>query len=306
MPDAFTIALATEARYLRGLPTIVGVAIGNVSAGAHASLPFFDRFTVPGPVTFHLQGPDGWSWNSRPRSSRAPSEKVAFGPGTSWLGLQDLNELGARPVPGRYHISAELRFPGHVVRSRPDPIEMLSPTASDLNIVEALRSSAQHDSLRWRDFITENLTLPLPIGLSPEAQARLAYHLCWHRVIHGRLPVSALDPEEPWQLGQGLLEGQAALHRLEILHARSHDLSDGLAEAVRERWPGLAWWISRIQDDTGPLASLRAAYGFEPEELAENPPGEDTGDHFVARSRPGRLAEAVAAKSPTSRALTVE
>jgi len=75
--------------------------------------------------------------------------------------------------------------------------------------------------------------------------------------------VSALDPELPWQFGKGVLEGEAALLRLEILHAASRPEAAGVEAAILERWPGFTWWVEQIRNGHGPLMRLRTGDGVD-------------------------------------------
>jgi hypothetical protein len=84
-------------------------------------------------------------------------------------------------------------------------------------------------------------------------------------VAYGPKAIGELDPETPWQFGKGILEGQAALFRLEILYAAGRPEAPGVEMAIVERWPGLAWWIAQIRNGRGPLTNLRTGYGVESE-----------------------------------------
>jgi hypothetical protein len=116
----------------------------------------------------------------------------------------------------------------------------------------------------WNAFVTNNWARPDTAGLSPNGRTRLAYHLYLHSVAYGPHSVAKLDPKEPERLfGRGLLEGESALLRLEILHAAGRPEAKGIAAAIVERWPGLSWRVRDIEQGHGLLTVLRTAYGAE-------------------------------------------
>jgi hypothetical protein len=263
-PHAFTLKVTCDRSYLSGFPMMVAVEIRNVSKNHHALLPFFDLFTVPGPVSFVLRG-DGheWTWHTRSRRTDDGPEGMEFGPGRAWFALQDLSEQHPELPAGHYELSASYVFPGEVVRSAPVSVSIRTSTPHDRAIAAKLRRTNDEGESSWRAFVRDNWSTPDATGLSKAARAALAFHLYLHRAAYGPEPVRALDPEEPWSFGHGVLESQAALIRLEILRAAGKPQATGVEAAVRERWPALYWWVEQIDQNSGLLTRLRNFHGID-------------------------------------------
>ena len=263
-PHSFTLKLATDRTYLAGFPIIVEIEVRNVDPNLITAVPFFDLFTVPGPVSFHLVGGGHeWTWEGKLRRSESGSDGIDFGPGRAWLAIQDLGELHSDIPPGHYQLSASILFPGELVQASPVQLEIAPSSREDRAIAARLRATNDREKSSWHAFIRHNWSTPATSGLSAAARAHLAFYLFLHRVTYGPQPVSALDPELPWQFGKGVLEGEAALLRLEILHAASRPEAAGVEAAILERWPGFTWWVEQIRNGHGPLMRLRTGDGVD-------------------------------------------
>jgi hypothetical protein len=259
-----TLTVAAEPHYLAGFPLLVAVELRNVSPGVHRLLPYFGLFTVPGPVSFKLEGGGHeWTWKEKAPGMEGGPEGVDFGPGKAWWTLQDLGELHPDLPPGHYQLSATVLFPGHAATAAPVPIEIQAASAEDRAIATRLRATNDAGKPSWQAFARENWSTPELDGLSPGARQALAYYLYLHRAAYGPRAIAALDPQEPWQLGHGVLEAEAGVLRLEILRAAGKPEAAGIEAAVLERWPGLAWRVEEIQEGGGLLTRLRRTYGVE-------------------------------------------
>lgn len=271
--DPYTLTLICDRTHLAGFPLLVAVELRNVS-NTFTTLPFFDLFTVPSPVSFVARGGGHeWTWEemSRPIERRSDDGLlgVSFGPGKVWFALQDLSEVHPDIPPGHYDLSAEVRFSGTLVRSALMPIEILAPSKEDRAIATRLRAtndnkgSSWHAASSWQAFVLDNWSTPDIHELSPAGRAGLAYYLYLHRAAYGPLSIAALDPEEPWKWGHGVLEAEAAVVRLEILHAAKKPEAVGIEAAILERWPGLAWRVEKIHKKEGFLEIMRTSHGVE-------------------------------------------
>jgi hypothetical protein len=130
-----------------------------------------------------------------------------------------------------------------------------------------LRAANDLKTPSWLAFVRENWSIPDLSDLSASARSDLSHHLAYylylHRVAYGPTPVAALDPQEPWHFGHGVLESEAAVIRLEILSAEHKSEAVGVEKAVLERWPGLAWRVEEIHRGRGLLTQLRTSWGVE-------------------------------------------
>ena len=261
---AFTLTLHCNRTYLAGFPFIVAVEARNTSSNQFELLPFFDLFTVPGPVSFVLRGGGHeWTWNTKARRREGEPEGMEFGPGKAWFALQDLSELHPDLPPGHYDLTATLLFMGEQATSQSAPVEIQAPSKQDHAIVAKLRAKNGQDKPSWGAFVEDNWSTPDVHGLSPAARAELAFHLYLHRVTYGPDAVAALDPEGASKFAHGALESTSALIRLEILRAKNKPEAEGVEAAILERWPGLAWWVEQIHNDSGLLARLRSSNGVD-------------------------------------------
>lgn len=265
-PHSFTLKITCDRTYLAGFPILVEVEVRNVDPHLITGIPYFDMFTVPGPVRFALSGGDRqWTWEPKIRRSESGPDGIDFGPGQVWTALQDLSELHPDIPPGHYQLAASMSFPGELVEAKVVPLHIAPASKEDKASVAKLRARIESETPSWSAFVRHNWSTPSAAGLSAAAHSRLAFHLFLHRAAYGPKAVGALDPEIPWQFGKGVLEGQAALSRLEILYAAGRPEASGVEMATKERWPGLAWWIAQIRSGHGPLTSLRTGYGVESE-----------------------------------------
>ena len=268
-----TLALSCERYYLAGFPLLVAIELHNVTANLFESFEPFGSFNGQGPVEFVLRGNGHeWTWPEKaPRMDGEPSG-VDFPPGQVWLALQDLSELHPDLPPGHYTLSASVLFGGGVHPSATASFEIRAPSEKDRAAVARLRAGLERKPFSWRTFVRDNWSTPDVSGLSSGAHAHLAYYLYLHRVTYGPLTVAALDAEEPRKFGHGVLEGEAALARLEILRAAKKPEADGVEKAVLERWPGLAWRVQEIGQGQGLLTGLRTAWGVEREDVPSDRP----------------------------------
>jgi hypothetical protein len=272
-PHDYALTLSCERTYLAGFPLIVAVDLHNVSHNALDLVPFFDLFTVPGPVSFVLRGGDHErTWPKTSRQSEGEPEGVEFGPGRVWHALQDLSNLHPDIPPGHYELSARMVISGEQVVAEPVRIEILPSTKEDRAIASRLRATNDEGVSSWRAFIKENWSTPDTTGLSAAARAQLAFYLYLHRVTYGPQRVAALDSEEPGRIGHGVLEGDVAAIRLEILRAAGKPEAAGIEAAILERWPGLAWWVDQIHKNSGLLMGLRTSYGAESSYASKDKP----------------------------------
>ena len=272
-PHSFTLKLTCDRAYLAGFPILVEVEVHNIDPHLITGIPYFDLFTVPGPVRFGLSGGGRqWTWEPKIRRTESGPDGVDFGPGQSWSALQDLSELHPDLPPGHYQLTASMAFPGEMVEAKAVALEIASPSAQDKAIAAKLRAHIENERPSWLAFVRHNWSTPASAGLSAVAHARLAFHLFLHRVAYGPKAIGELYPETPWQFGKGILEGQAALSRLEILYAAGRPEAPGVEMAIVERWPGLAWWIAQIRNGRGPLTNLRTGYGVESEYSSTDKP----------------------------------
>jgi hypothetical protein len=263
-PHSFTLKITTDRTYLAGFPLIVEVEVRNIDPNLITASPFFDLFTVPGPVSLSLvRGGREWTWEGKLRNSESGSDGIDFGPGQAWLAIQDLSELHPDIPPGHYQLSASILFPGELVKASPVELEIATVSKEDKAIASRLRTTNDREKSSWHAFVRHNWSTPATSGLSAVARAHLAFYLFLHRVTYGPQPVSALNSELPWQFGKGVLEGEAALLRLEILHAARRPEAAGVEAAILERWPGFAWWVGQIRNGHGPLRRLRTGDGVE-------------------------------------------
>jgi hypothetical protein len=264
--DPVTLALTCDKKYLAGFPLLVAVEL-HKAEDSFELFPFFDLFTIPGPIAFTLRGEGReWTWATMSRRSHRTDDEpegMEFGPGKRWYTLQDLSELHPDIPPGKYELSAEALFLGYIARSEKARIEILATSKGDRAIASKLRATNDDKRSSWQAFVLDNWSTPKTHGLSSVARARLAYYLYLHRVAYGPSAISALDPEEPWRWGHGVLEAEAAVVRLEILHAAKKSEAAGVEEALLERWPGLAWRVENIHRNEGFLTTMRASYGVE-------------------------------------------
>jgi hypothetical protein len=261
---SFSLSLAADRTYLAGFPIIVQVEVRNIDPALITGVPFFDLFTVPAPVAFRLVGGGHeWTWDTKVRRSESGPDGIDFGPGQAWLALQDLSELHPDIPPGHYQLSASLLFPGELVQAAPVPLEVAPASKDDRVVAARLRATNDRGKSSWHAFVRNNWSTPSVSELSAAARAHLAFYLFLHRVTYGPQPVGAIDPEAPGHFGKGVLEGEAALLRLEILHAAGRPESAGIASAILERWPGFAWWVGQIRGNHGPLMRLRTGFGAE-------------------------------------------
>jgi hypothetical protein len=260
----FTLSLYAEKSYLTGFPFIVAVEVRNVSPTLHDLLPYFDLLTDPGSARFNLRG-EGRELTWRARSSVLDDEPVGmeFGPGQVWFALQDLSNQQPDIPPGHYQLTASIMFPGELVESVPANVEVVASGKTDHAIATRLRSANDDNAPSWRAFIASNWSTPDTHGFSAEGLRRLGLYLYLHKVAYGPRPVSALDPEEPWKFGHGILESEAALYRLEILRAAKRPQAEGIAAAILERWPSRAGSVAKVREDFGLLKRIRISYGAD-------------------------------------------
>ena len=260
----FTLRLYAEKSYFTGFPFVVAVEVRNVSPTLHDLLPYFDLLTDPGSAEFELRG-EGRELTWRARTDVLDDEPVGmeFGPGQAWFALQDLSNQHPDIPPGHYQLTASITFPGEHIKSAPARVEVVAPSKTDHAIATRLRSTNRDNVPSWRAFIASNWSTPDTHGLSADGLRRLGLYLYLHKVACGPRPVSALDPEEPWKFGHGLLESEAALYRLEILRAAKKPQEEGIAAAILERWPARARSVEKIRRDLGFLKRIRKSYGAE-------------------------------------------
>jgi hypothetical protein len=146
--------------------------------------------------------------------------------------------------------------------------------------------------------VRENWSTPDLTGLSPAARTDVAHHLAYylylHRAAYGPTPVAALDPQEPSRFAHGVLEGEAALLRLEILKAAGKPEAEGIEKAILERWPGLSWRVEEIQRGGAPhgashLLGRRAECPAPPSPSLRPPLRRRPAPHEPAPSSGGRV-----------------
>jgi hypothetical protein len=260
----FTLSLHAEKSYLTGFPFIVAVEVRNVSQNLHDLLPYFDLLTDPGGARFSLRGEGReLSWRARSKVLDDEPEGMEFKPGQAWFGLQDLSNQQPEIPPGHYQLTASMTFPGERVESAPVSVEVIASSKTDHAIVTRLRSTNDDNVPSWRAFIESNWSTPDTHGLSAEGLRKLGLYLYLHEVAYGPRPIAALDPEQPWKFGRGVLESEAALYRLEILLAAKKPQADGVAAAILERWPARALSVEDVRKGFGLLKRIRTACGAE-------------------------------------------
>lgn len=260
----YELKVTCDRSYLAGFPLIVGVEVRNVSSNIWDTLPFFDLFTVPGPVSFVLVGHGHeWTWDEKIPMDDDGTQGIQFEPGKSWLALQDLSEMHPDVPPGSYELSASVVFSGELIRSKPEHFQIQPSAEADRAIAGRLRATSDDEKTGWHSFVRHNLSTPETSGLSAAALKGLAYYLYLHRAAYGPQAIAALDPQGPRAFAHGVLESEAAILRLEILTAAGRPEVEGLEKAILERWPGLGWRTERIRSGQGLLTSLRSIYGVD-------------------------------------------
>lgn len=263
-----TLTLSCDREYVAGFPFIVEVELRNVATNLIESLRRFGLFDAPGKVAFVLRG-EGHEWTWPPESPELDGEPtgMGFGPGTAWLALQDLSDLHPDVPPGHYRLSASAVFSGAVAESTSVAFDVRAPSEGDRATAARLRASNDLKKPSWRTFVRQNWSTPDLSGLSASARTDVAHHLAYylylHKVAYGPTPIAALDPDEPWRFAEGVLNGEAALARLEILSAAHSGHAGGVEKAILERWPGLAWRVEEIRRGQGLLTELRDFWGVE-------------------------------------------
>jgi hypothetical protein len=257
----YSLKLICNASYLAGFPLLVAAEVRNVSATHYDNIPVFDLFSVPGPVAFALRGEGReWTWPVRrwPRSDEPGLTE--FGPGKAWLALQELSELHPDIPPGHYQLTASIMFPGELVEAAPVAFEVRAASKEDLKIAARLRADNVERKHSWLELVRRNPTVVSGEGLSATAQAQVDYYLYLHHVALSVQPLASLRPDETDRFAHGSLEAEAAVLRLEILHAAGRPEAAGVEAAVLERWPGLVWRVGKIRTGGGTLAWLRASH----------------------------------------------
>jgi hypothetical protein len=110
-PQSFTLKITCDRTYLAGFPILVEVEVRNVDPHLITGIPYFDMFTVPGPVRFALSGGHRqWTWEPKIKRSESGPEGIDFAPGQVWTALQDLSELHPDLPPGHYQLTASMSF----------------------------------------------------------------------------------------------------------------------------------------------------------------------------------------------------
>jgi hypothetical protein len=166
-------------------------------------------------------------------------------------------------LSGHYQLSATILFMGERAKSQAVPVEIRASSKQDRAIAAKLRAENDEDESSWCAFIESNWSTPDTKGLSETALEQLALYLYLHRVTYGPDAVASLDPEAPWKFSHGVLEGQAALIRLEILRAAGKPAAGGVEAAILERWPALSWWVEQVRRKAGLLTRLRSSDGAD-------------------------------------------
>jgi hypothetical protein len=272
-PHDYELRLLCDRTYLAGFPLIVGVEVKNVSTNRHTLIRYIDLFSATGPVFFTLRGRGHeWTWPTKSHSNDDDSGQEPFRPGDTWQALQDLSNLHPDIPAGHYELSASLLFPGEMVEAKPVRIQIRRSSQADHAIAAKLRTGGRHPA-GWNTFVLDNWSTPAAVGLSRPARAALAYYLFLHRAIYGPQGIAALDPEAPRHFAHGILEGEASVIRLEILHAAQRPEAAGLQKAILERWPGIAWRVKDIAEGGGMLKDLRRTYGAESSYGRRHQPG---------------------------------
>ena len=275
---ALALRVETDRDYLSGFPMLVAVEIRNITP-KRTLLQFmpFDLFDVPGPVGFvaRRNGTETLWTASRPpedpsREDDSPAG-IAFRPGATWRALCDLSELHPEIAPGRYDLSGMMAWPEDVA-SAPVSWEVRAANPKDAAVARNLRTANDRRESSWSAFIRNNWSTPDTSGLSDAARPRLAYYLFLHRAAYGPRAVAQLNPDEPLGFGTGVLESEAAVLRVEILHAGQSPDALTAEKSVLERWPGLAWRIDDIRAGRGLLTSLRTAWGVESSDTPKDKP----------------------------------
>jgi hypothetical protein len=254
------VDLICDHSYDVGFPMFFAVEVRNVSRGwTYLTFEPFNMFSIPGPVSFTLKNAQGKEWTS-PVSSRSREDpsRESFGPGQAWRSLYDLTEIHPDIPAGHYEIVARFSLNGDFASSAPARIEVHPTAPKDLSAVQHLRSTNDAHESSWRAFLTDNWSTPDTAGLSEKGRSHLAYYLYLHRAAYGPRALAALDPKEPERFGHGPLEAEAAVLRFEILHAAKRPEATGIKAAILERWPGVAWRISRHR--RGPRSHDRPAH----------------------------------------------
>jgi hypothetical protein len=265
-PPILALSLEMDPKALCGLPLLVAVTARNVSGTV--ALTRFPPLQLLDPrprIAFVLHGPEGseeiWSAPSA-RGGEGPPEGVSLWPGAARRALVGLDGRWPELAPGRYRLRASVVTAGCVVESPPVSFEVGAVPEEERRFLRQLRQADPLGRGTWLAFARAYPREPALSGLSIPALEALAYHRFLHRAAFGPEPLSRIDPARMIAFDRGILAPEAAALRVELHAAAGRDARPE-SEAIRERWPGLAWRLDDIAAGRGRLTLLREFEGVE-------------------------------------------
>lgn len=240
------------AEWVSGLPNHAAVTVratdGDSSFG---SLPLLTLERVGlglGIQVSDSRGARVVSVPARARVDARPSFDLDFGERRRML--VDVSGLLKDVGPGSYSIQLSYGTKLLTTESEPFAITIREPTLEEGETVRALRAegAGPGDYGEW-----SNRRRPLGAPWVFTTDAALRWLLLRNQLLFG--------PQEPRDVDLAVLDGFDALHRPEAEALRAELLSlrggaEAQIERVRKEWPGLKWWMDRLEDGS-PLAVTR-------------------------------------------------
>jgi hypothetical protein len=170
--------------------------------------------------------------------------------------LLDISGFLQTVTPGTY--TARVSYGTRTNRAKSDlfAITVRQPTQDERRVLDSLRQEGAGAG-KWGEWTYRRRPDDAPWLFLP-AKDPLRYHVALNQLLFGPQELPEVDPAvlaDP----DPVTSAEAAAIHAELLASRgSAQEFERQQRSVRQRWPGLAWWMDRIAKGRSEIAYLRA------------------------------------------------
>lgn len=250
------VEIEHAAEYSIGLPVWIAFTLRADPDTAFHNLLFPDLVDLRSAVGLEMTGPSGSRIQKptpvvEPDFGRSPRSLM---PGESRRMMVDISALlGLGLKEGEHTLRLTYLSPRIALPSKPFTIRLRQPVFSEQPML-AYAVPSRPKVPNWAIWMRTCHGTPIPVDrIATDSPAALSFVLNY--LFCGSEPLGSIDPAIPERFTAIPEPERGALHA-ELLRLRGASAAEARIAELRRQFPGLAWWLDKIDRNAGYLATF--------------------------------------------------